>query len=369
MAKDKKKTVIVIAAVFIVGILVGIFAVNGYQAVEKKKEAKKKEEAEANYVAEECVTLGEYKGMDVSLVPTDEDIQIEVDSLLEEHTEFEQKKGVAEEYDTVYAEFEGFVDGKKQESTCGKENITIGSGDWLPGFEEAFIGVKAGTKIKFSVDVPEGMYGDPELDGHTVEFKAKLLYICGDPIIPEYNDEFVEAVSKYKSVKEYNAYLSEKIEKENVEDKLEFAWTQVLENSKVNKYPKPLMKAARKEVLKGYYDLADIQGYTHDEVFQSVGCEDEQDFKDTQLEELAQDTVKEGLVAEAIANKEGLRYTEQEYEDFVKEEYEFNTDSYDTKKAYEKENRDYLQRTVLMDVVKKWLGENSNFIVSEEKDA
>ena len=205
MAKDKKKTVIVIAAVFIVGILVGIFAVNGYQAVEKKKEAKKKEEAEANYVAEECVTLGEYKGMDVSLVPTDEDIQIEVDSLLEEHTEFEQKKGIAEEYDTVYAEFEGYVDGKKQESTCGKENITIGSGDWLPGFEEAFIGVKAGTKIKFSVDVPEGMYGDPELDGHTVEFKAKLLYICGDPIIPEYNDEFVEAVSKYKSVKEYNA--------------------------------------------------------------------------------------------------------------------------------------------------------------------
>lgn len=369
MTKDRKKMAALMAVVLVIGILIGIVAVNGYQAVEKKQEQKKQEEAEKNYVAEECVTLGEYKGIDVSLMPTEEDIQAEVDSLLEEHTEYEQKKGVAEEYDTVYAEFEGYVDGKKQESTCGKERITLGSGDWLPGFEKAFIGVKTGTKIEFSVDVPDGTYGDPELDGKTILFKAKLRYICGEPIVPEYNDEFVESISNYKTVKEYNSYLEDKLEKENEEDKLEFAWSEVFEGSKVNKYPEPLLKAARKEVLQGYYDMADIYGVSHDEIFQQFGCDDEQDFKDTQLEELAQDTVKEALVAEAVADKEGLSYTEQEYNDLVKEEYEYNTDSYDSKKEYEKENKEYLERTVLMNVVKKWLGENVNFIVSEDQGA
>ena len=369
MTKDRKKMAALMAAVLVIGILIGIAAVNGYQTVEKNKEKKKQEKAEANYVAEECVVLGEYKGIDVSLIPTEEDIQAEVDSLLEEHTEYEQKKGIAEEYDTVYAEFEGYVDGKKQKDTCGKERITLGSGDWLPGFEEAFIGVKTGTKIKFSIDVPDGTYGDPEIDGHTVSFKAKLHYICGDEIVPEYNDEFVESISKYKSVKEYNAYLKEKLEKENEEDKQEVAWSEVLEKSEVNKYPKPLMEAAKKEVLKGYYDMADIYGLSHDEIFQQFGCDDEQDFKSTQLEELAQDTVKEALVAEAIFRKEGLSYTEQEYNTLVKEEYEYNTDSYDSKKAYEKDNKEYLERLIFMDVVKKWLGENSNFVVSKEQGA
>lgn len=367
MTKDRKKMLALFVLVLVAGVVIGIFATNGYQAVEKQQEKKKQEKADADYVAEECVKLGKYKGLEVSLIPTEEDIQIEVDSLLEEHTEYEQKKGIAEEYDMVYAEFDGYVDGKKQESTCGKELISIGSGEWLPGFEEAFIGVKTGTKIEFSVKVPEGQYGDDALDGKTVTFKAKLLYICGDSIIPEYNDEFVEAISKYKTVEEYNEYLAEKIEKDYEEDKLELAWSEVYDNSKVTHYPEPLLKSAQTEVLNGYYDMADIYGVSHDEIFQQFGCDDEEDFKETQLEELAQDTAKDTLVAEAIANKEGISYTEQEYNDVVKDEYEYNSDTYDSKKEYEKDNREYLERTVLMNAVKKWLGENTTFITSKDK--
>ena len=215
--------------------------------------------------------------------------------------------------------------------------------------------------------MPEGQYGDDELDGKTITFKAKLLYICGDSIIPEYNDEFVEAISEYKTVEEYNEYLAKKIEKDYKEDKLELAWSEVYDSSEVTHYPEPLLKSAQTEVLNGYYDMADIYGVSHDEIFQQFGCDDEEDFKETQLEELAQDTAKDTLVAEAIANKEGISYTEQEYNDVVKDEYEYNTDTYDSKKEYEKDNKEYLERIALMNVVKEWLGENTTFITSKDK--
>lgn len=361
MTKDRKKSIAVLVAVFIVGILIGMVCIKGYETVEEKQKEKEQEAAEANYDAQQCVTLGKYKDLTVSLEATEEDIQIEVDSLLEEYTTYEQKEGTAQEYDMVYADFEGYVDGKKVDSTCGSDYITIGSGEWLEGFEEALIGVKTGQTKEFSIDVPNGTYGDEEIDGHTVVFKAKLQYICGDSIVPDYNDAFIQSVSEYNSVKEYNAYLKKKLEKENEEDKLEFSWTEVMDGSKVKKYPKNLLKSARKEVLQGYYDMADIYGVSHDEIFQTFGCEDEQDFKDTQLDELAKDTVKEGLVAEAIAAKENLSYTKEDYESLVQEEYDSNSDSYDSKEAYEKANKYYLERTALMNVVKEWIGENTNY--------
>ena len=104
MTKDRKKMLVLLALVLVAGIVIGVVAVNGYQAVEKRQAEKKQEKADADYAAEECVTLGKYKGLEVSLIPTEEDIQIEVDSLLEEHTEYEQKKGIAEEYDMVRSE-------------------------------------------------------------------------------------------------------------------------------------------------------------------------------------------------------------------------------------------------------------------------
>ena len=75
------------------------------------------------------------------------------------------------------------------------------------------------------------------------------------------------------------------------EEKKEFVWTEVLEDSKIKEYPDSLMESAREEVLQGYYDMADLYNVSHDEIFQSFGCEDEQDFKETQLEDLAKDTV------------------------------------------------------------------------------
>lgn len=357
---------------FVIGLFVGGFAAFGYLKYKEGDKGDKKEEKEAStddleeiviedYNANECVKLGTYKGLTISLAPTEDDLQYEIDSLIEEHTEYEQKKGMAQEGDMVFAEFEGYIEGKKRDTTCGEDYVEIGSGLWVNGFEDAIIGMQCGQEKEFSVQIPDGYYGDEEIDGHTVDFKLTLKYICGESIVPEYNDEFVRSISNYKTTKEYDAYLKKKLLDESEDEKLEYVWSEVMEASKVEKYPKTLLAASRKEVLQGYYNLADMQGMSHDEIFQSWGCEDEKDFVKTQLPDLEKDTAKEMLVAKAIAENEKLSYTTEDYEDLLKEEYENNSDVYDSKEAYEKENKNYLEKTALMNVVKEWLGEQTNY--------
>lgn len=135
----------------------------------------------------------------------------------------------------------------------------------------------------------------------------------------------------------------------------------MLDASKVTKYPRSLMKSAKQEVLQGYYDMADLYGQSHDEIFQSFGCDDEADFKKTQLDDLAKDTVKEALTAQAVAYEEKITYTKKDYNKLVKEEYDSNSDSYKSQKEYEKKNKDYLERTALQNAVKAWISKRAKF--------
>jgi len=370
--EGNKKKILLCVIFFVIGLSVGGFAAFSFLKYKEGDKGDKKEKKEAStddleeiviedYNANECVRLGKYKGLTISLAPTEDDLQAEIDSLLEEHTEYEQKKGIAQEGDMVYAEFEGSVNGKKMDTACGEDYIEIGSEEWVNGFEDAIIGMQCGQSKEFSVEVPDGYYGDEEIDGHTLDFKLTLKYICGESIVPEYNNEFVQSISNYKTTKEYDAYLKKRLLKESEEEKLEYAWSEVMDASKVEKYPKTLLAASRKEVLQGYYDMADIYGVSHDEIFQSWGCEDEKDFVKTQLPGLAKDTAKEILVAKAIAEKENISYTTEDYEELLEEEYENNSDVYDSKEAYEKENKNYLEKTVLMNVVKEWLGKQTDY--------
>lgn len=365
-ALNKKKIIIICTAVLAVGIAIGLACAWAFprlkESFQSEKKQEKLQEVEVEkYDAGECIKLGKYKGRKVSLAAEEEDIQIELDSLIEEYTTYEQEKGIAQEGDMVYADYEGSIGGKRMDNLCGSDYVELGSGAWAPGFEDAIMGMQSGQTKKFKVTVPEDFYGDKSVDGKEVDYKVTLKYICGESIIPEYNDEFVQSISNYDTVKEHTAHLKKKLEKENEEDKLEFVWSDVMYDCKVKKYPKTLLASARKEVLQGYYDMADMTGVSRDEFFQSFGCENEEDFKETQLEDLAKDTVKEILVAEAIAQKENIKYTKEDYDDILKDEYENNSDSYKSREDYEKQNKNYLEHTALLVVVKDWIGERTDF--------
>lgn len=373
--KDGKKMWQIISVVCLVGgLLVGFvfgtafgFGMNiAKNRIAGERQAEKEKSGKYYKVAKE-VTLGKYKGLKISLLPTEEDIQTEIESLLEEYTNYEKKKGVAENGDMVYGKFEGSIHGVKMDELCGSDYIDIGSNEWLKDFENAFVGMKTGKTKKVSMKIPEGTYGNESIDGKTVTFKLTLKYICGDAITPEYNDEFVQSVSDYQSVDEYNEYLKEKLIKEAEDEKAEYAWSEVVEASEIKNYPEDMIAKAKEEVLQGYYDMADIYGYTHDEMFQSFGCADEQDFVDTQLDELAKDSVKEIMVAQAISNKEGISYTKKDYNAVLEEEYDNNKSSYDSEEDYEKNNKQYLENTALIEKVKSWIEKKTNYEREEKK--
>lgn len=359
----------VAVGVLVGGLVVGFaggtafgYMMNGrMKKIEKEKQADREKSGKYYKIAKE-VTLGKYKGLEISLVPTEEDIENEIDSLIQQYTNYEQKKGTAQDGDMVYAEFEGRIGGVKKEELCGSDYVDIGAKEWLEDFEKAFIGMKTGRTKKVSIKIPNGMYGNESIDGKTVQYKLTLKYICGDAIEPIYNDEFVQSISEYDTVEQHRKHLEEELLKTAKEQKAEYAWNEVIESSDIKNYPEDMIAAAKEEVLQGYYDMADLQGYSHDEIFQSFGCADEKDFVDTQLDELAQDTVKEIMVAQAVANKEGISYTKKEYNTLLKDEYDNNKSNYDSEEEYEKSNENYLKNTALIDKVKSWIDKKTKYI-------
>ncbi|MCD7824431.1 MAG: FKBP-type peptidyl-prolyl cis-trans isomerase [Clostridiaceae bacterium] len=365
-AKSGKKgrgALIVLCAVFLIliGVAAGVIGVKLFQSHEVSEV---EEKTGAREDLTKYIKLGQYTDLEVSIGVTQEELQVEIDSLLEEYTTYEKiKTGSAEDGDMVYAEYTGYVDGTRQDEVCGSDYVEIGLGDWswLPGYEEALIGMKPGEEKQITVDMQEGVTGDDAVDGHQVELHIVLKYICGDAIVPEYDDAFVASISNYDTTQEYDQMLTEQLEEEYEEEKAEYSWSEALDNAKVKSYPEDLMEDAEQEVLQGYYDMAEIYGISADEAFQMVGCETEEEFRETQLEELAQDTVKEILFANAVAYQEQIEYSDSDYQEIVKDEYEYNKDSYDSQEDYEQQNETYLKNTALIHAVKEWISEHTNY--------
>lgn len=371
-----RREIALAGGIFAVGALMGILImvlVLNQPRKNKKTDSKEKSGVETisgKYDVQDCIELGEYNGITVSIAVSQEDIDTEIESLQEEYTTYEEKKGKVQDGDMIYADYIGYVDGTKVEEASGNDYIEIGSDSedsWLEGFTEAFIGAETGKEFSFDINVPKGTYGDDTIDGKKVTFKATVEYICGEEIVPEYNDDFVKSISdsEYRTVEEYNAYLRKELAAEYEAEKSEYSWSDVVESSKVKKYPENMIKAAKEKVLQEYHDMADLYGMDHDEIFKTYGRENEQDFIDNDLQELAQDTVKEQLVIRAIAAKEKISYTQQEYDDIVEEEYGYNSEAYSSKEEYEKADRVYLEETALQKVVKDWIAERAKFVTEE----
>ncbi len=353
-------TVSVCAVLFLAGVIAGLMA----PSIKKKVV----EMSGSKYNVNEYIEVGDYKSLNVSIAVTQDDIDAEIDDLKEQNTIYEQLGGTVRDGDMIYADIVGYINGRRAGDTCTRDYVIIGSGDWPEGFEEALTGAKTGKTAEFTLQIPNGTYGNDEIDGKDVLFKVKIEYICGDSIVPEYNDDLVQSVSEYNTTDEYNEYLRQKLLKENEADKGEFAWTDFLEICKVKEYPKDMMKEARKMVLQGYYDMAVVYGCQKEEVFEMFGYASEDDFKKTDLEELVQDTVKENLAAMALAELEGISYTEEEYNEIVNEEYSYNEEEYSSKDDYEKKNEQALKNETLMKAVKNWLAENVLFDTGKEAE-
>lgn len=281
------------------------------------------------------VKLGEYKGLEVEKMETEvtaEDVEAELTSLQEKQAELAVKEeGKAEDGDTVTMDFEGFVDGEAFEGGQAENySLELGSGQFIPGFEEQLIGVASGEEKEVEVNFPEE-YHAAELAGKPATFKVKVHEIKAKEL-PALDDEFAKDADEEV---ETLAELKEKIENRLQESKKNESETAVRETL-VNKasdnaeveIPEVMVTAEVDRMMQEFEQRLQMQGMNLDLYFQFSG-QTEEDLRG-QMKEDAGKRVRTNLTLEAIAAAENLEVTDEEAEEEVNkmaEQYNMSADN------------------------------------------
>ncbi|MEH7273008.1 trigger factor [Neobacillus vireti] len=263
------------------------------------------------------VTLGEYKGLEVEELDTnvtDEDVAKELETLQNRQAELVVKEeGTAELGDTVVLDFEGFVDGEAFEGgKAENHSLELGSGSFIPGFEEQLVGVAAGESKDVEVSFPEE-YHAAELAGKPAVFKVTVHEIKGKEL-PELDDEFAkdvdDEVETLDALKEKIRTRLEDSKKHEAEHHLRDTLVEkAAENAQVE-IPEVMVTNEVNRMLQEFEQRLQMQGMNLELYFQFSG-QDENALRE-QMKEEAQNRVRVALTLEAIAKAENIEATDED---------------------------------------------------------
>ncbi|OZU89800.1 trigger factor [Virgibacillus indicus] len=263
------------------------------------------------------VKLGEYKGLEVeeqSVEVTDEDVDHEIEHQREHHAELVVKEeGKVEEGDTVVMDFEGFMDGEAFDGGKGENHsLEIGSGQFIPGFEEQLVGKESGEDTEIELTFPEDYHAE-ELAGKEATFKVKIHEVKYKEL-PELDDEFAKDVDEeVETLDELKKKKREELEEQRKQDaenqKNETLIEKASENAEVD-VPDAMVDTELDQMVKEFEQRLQMQGMTL-EMYSQFSGQDESALKE-QMREDAAKRVKTNLTLEAIVNAENLEVTEED---------------------------------------------------------
>ncbi|MGE6525310.1 trigger factor [Bacillus safensis] len=266
------------------------------------------------------VKLGDYKGLNVEkddTAVTDEDVQEELKGMQNRQAELVVKEeGAIENGDTVVLDFEGFVDGEAFEGGKAENySLEVGSGSFIPGFEEQLVGLEAGAEKDAEVTFPEEYHAE-DLAGKPAVFKVKIHEIKAKEL-PALDDEFAKDVDEeVETLAELTEKTKKRLEeaKENeAEGKLrEELVAKASENAEVD-IPQAMVDTELDRMMKEFEQRLQMQGMNLELYFQFSG-QDEDALKE-QMKEDAAKRVKSNLTLEAIAAAENLQVSDEEVEE------------------------------------------------------
>ncbi|WP_045523470.1 trigger factor [Neobacillus niacini] len=263
------------------------------------------------------VTLGEYKGIEVEEFDTtvkDEDVAKELETLQNRQAELVVKEeGTAELGDTVVLDFEGFVDGEAFEGgKAENHSLELGSGSFIPGFEEQLVGLATGESKDVEVSFPEE-YHAAELAGKPAVFKVTLHEIKGKEL-PALDDEFAkdvdDEVETLDALKEKIKTRLEESKKHEAEHHLRDS---VVEKAAANaevEIPDVMVESEVNRMLQEFEQRLQMQGMNLELYFQFSG-QDENALRG-QMKEEAVNRVRVALTLEAIAKAENIEATDED---------------------------------------------------------
>lgn len=321
-----------------------------------------------DYDPEECITVPEYKGIEVDCKISDEDVQAEIDSFLQDNsTEKKIKKGACKEGDSVNIDYVGKIDGKAFDNgTAEDQTITLGSSGYIPGFDDGVIGMKVGQTKDIDVTFPDD-YSTTELAGKPAVFTITLNYIS-ETEIPKLTDKLVSEKTDYKTVDEYKKATEENLKKDKKDSAGSTAYSEVEEKAEVKKYPETLVKSCESQ-LDAYYKYTATQyGYSDFNSFLSAMQMDEASYKE-QLTKAAQSIAKTQILSEAIAARENITVTDDEIKQEIASVAEQSgQEEADLKKSFESlygqaiTIESYYRVTLLSNKVVDFIGENAKLV-------
>ena len=273
-------------------------------------------EKELQVVGYPEVTLGEYKGLSAvkgEVKVTEEDVADRLNTIAERQTRLVSVDREAKLGDTAVIDFEGFLEGVPFEGGKGENHsLELGSGQFVPGFEEQVIGMKAGEEKDLDITFPEQY--TPELAGKAVVFKVKVNEVK-EKEIPVLDDEFAKDVSEFDTLDELKADLEKKIAQEQ-EKAIEQAFQdalmeQVAENLTVE-IPDAMIETQAKQFIDNFKMQLAQQGIPYDEYLKMTGTEEASLLEEAK--EPAMRQVRMDLAMGAIIKAENITASDEEVE-------------------------------------------------------
>lgn len=267
------------------------------------------------------VTLGDYKGLKAEKKANTVDeaeVEAEIKRMQERNARIITREGAAEDGDITKIDFEGFVDGVAFDGGKAEDfSLTLGSGQFIPGFEEQIVGHSAGEEFDVNVKFPEE-YQAEELAGKDATFKVKLHEVQAKEL-PQLDDEFAKDVSEHDTLDELKnnirTGMQERAAKENELEVENSLVDQIVDGMTVN-VPAAMIESRVDDMVRDFEYRLEQQGLKLQDYIKYMG-NDMKKFREGFAEQ-AEKQVKTRLALEAVAIKEGIEATQEDFENEIK---------------------------------------------------
>ena len=310
------------------------------------------------------VGLGKYKGVEVEktdVTVSDEEVDAELAAEQEKNASYNEitDRPVADG-DKINLNFEGFVDGVAFEGGKGEDYpLTIGSGSFIPGFEEQLVGAEIGKEIEVNVTFPEN-YQSAELAGKPAVFKCTVLKIT-EKVLPELNDEFADDVSEFSTLEEYKADIRKNLEVKKEEkartEKENKVIDAIIADSEIE-IPEPMLKAQQEQIVDEFAQRLQSQGLNIDQYFSYIGGSREKMMEE--VKDRADKRIRTRLVLEEIVKAENIVATDEDFEvELGKLAEAYGTDLDTIKKIFEGREKDRMMEDIAVQKAVSFVADNA----------
>ncbi|MDR2044614.1 MAG: trigger factor [Clostridium sp.] len=310
------------------------------------------------------VALGKYKGVEVAKADT----QVsdgEVDAKIEQERESNARSVPVEgrpvrDGDTVLLDYEGFLDGTAFPGGKGEDqSLTIGSGDFLPGFEEGLVGARIGEKKAVSVTFPDN-YQEPSLAGKEAVFECVVKELR-EKLLSPLDDEFASEVSEFDTLEDYRADIRRKLSEEKARqalaDKEEAVLDAIVAQAQME-IPSAMEETKKEQMLEDFSTKLRRSGIDIEKYMQYTGLT--QEALESQIGSRALQSIQRRLVLEAVAEAEHLEAGEEEFQAEAAKLAE--ADGKGTEEILEalgQEGREQLRKDLRVNKALRWVLENA----------